>query len=272
MLEPAPEHVAPQADCRCGLYSWRRPKKAWYDAPLWETARQVVGAVASWGRIQVHEAGFRAEYACIVVLGYHTGTPPDAVVALERIAARYRAQLVPLSELEQAASRHGSPIPDSIRPRIPSVTREDSPAEDQMDEVGDAPILTDAQLDSAPTPSRASLSSRARGEGVPGRHSPHKPARRTVPYLLTALIGIAALAIGLASLWHPIAFWAFGEAHRSDLPPVWGVSLLVVPAILLGIAVWRGWWTLAIDVEAWRSRRRREDRRANRPTPGKRRD
>jgi hypothetical protein len=29
VLEPAPEHPAPDAGAICGLYSWRRPTKRW---------------------------------------------------------------------------------------------------------------------------------------------------------------------------------------------------------------------------------------------------
>jgi hypothetical protein len=76
----------------------------------------VCGAVASWSRLQVHGDGFRAEHACVVVLAYPPGTRADEVRKLERVAARYRVELVPLDHLEEAASRHGSPLPDSLRP------------------------------------------------------------------------------------------------------------------------------------------------------------
>jgi hypothetical protein len=29
VLAPAPEHLAPDPGCTCGLYSWRRPRRAW---------------------------------------------------------------------------------------------------------------------------------------------------------------------------------------------------------------------------------------------------
>jgi hypothetical protein len=106
---PATRHEAPAQNCACGLYTWRRPSQRWYEHPALCTPPRIVGAVASWGRIQVHADGFRAEHACVVVLAY-----PDAAARapLERIAARYRAELVPLDRLEQAASRHGSPLPE----------------------------------------------------------------------------------------------------------------------------------------------------------------
>ena len=77
----------------------------------------VCGAVASWSRLQVHGDGFRAAHACVVVLAYPALTRADEVRKLERVAGRYRVELVPLARLEEAASRHGSPLPDSVRPQ-----------------------------------------------------------------------------------------------------------------------------------------------------------
>jgi len=116
VLAPAPPHAAPDGACSCGLYSWRRPRPAWAGDPKCAAGRVVVGAVASWGRMQVHKAGFRAEHACVVTLA----TPPGASAAtraeLERIARRYRVDLVALARLEEAASRHGTPLPDALVP------------------------------------------------------------------------------------------------------------------------------------------------------------
>lgn len=90
---------------------------------------------------------------------------------------------------------------------------------------------------------------------------PHaKPAHHALTALL-AILGVAALAVGLLSLWHPVAFWPFGVAHTSDAPPVFGVGILVFPVVLLGIAVRRIWWALSLDLEAWKQHRR-SDRRA----------
>jgi hypothetical protein len=116
ILEPAPEHPAPAQGCECGLYSWRRPRESWQLDPSRSSPPRVVGAVASWGALQVHAAGFRAEHACIVTLAHHADARPAALLALERIARRYRVELVPLDDLEEAASQHGTPIPDDVRP------------------------------------------------------------------------------------------------------------------------------------------------------------
>jgi hypothetical protein len=91
------------------------------------------------------------------------------------------------------------------------------------------------------------------------RH-PHERAGKALSYALLAVGGVVSLAIGLFSLAHPFARWAPGEAHRADLPPVWGVSLLVVPVVLVGLAAFRTWWTLELDWEAWRARRRKRRR------------
>jgi hypothetical protein len=106
-------HSAPAQGCACGLYTWRRPSRRWNEHPALCTPPRVVGAVASWGHIQVHADGFRAEHACVVALAY-PDSHPDAGRALDPIATRYRVEIVPLSDLERAASRHGSPLPEEL--------------------------------------------------------------------------------------------------------------------------------------------------------------
>jgi hypothetical protein len=115
-LEPAPKHDAPAADCECGLYSWRRPRQAWSDARASATPPRVVGAVASWGLLHVHDAGFRAEYACVVTLAHRADIDAPSFAALAAIARSYRADLVPLAMLEQAAAEHGAALADHVRP------------------------------------------------------------------------------------------------------------------------------------------------------------
>jgi hypothetical protein len=85
-------------------------------------------AVASWGPIQVHDDGFRARNACIVVLAHLRAEPPQALARLTGIAGRYAVELVPFGDLEQAASRHGSPIPDTLRPALVIAETEPSSA------------------------------------------------------------------------------------------------------------------------------------------------
>jgi hypothetical protein len=151
VLEPAPPHAAPDPGCVCGLYSWRRPSKQWYEQPLGPATSQVIGAVASWGHLQVHNAGFRAEHACVVTLAVHPEAKSDEIETVKQIAARYRVDLVPISELEEAASEHGTPLPDTLRPPVKASMPIEDPAPHPnpahapnatIDEVGAAPPKT----------------------------------------------------------------------------------------------------------------------------------
>lgn len=59
-------HVSPDSECECGLYAWHdfeRVKAGVNEA-------QVYGAVQAWGRIEVHQEGFRSEYMQPVMLAY----------------------------------------------------------------------------------------------------------------------------------------------------------------------------------------------------------
>ena len=124
VLEREPEHAAPDPGCVCGLYSLRRPPKSWARA----RPGLVIGAVACWGRLQVHARGFRAEHACVVALAHRPGTSEDRLGFLRDVAARYRVELVPLSELEEAASEHGTPLPDALRPERESAMPDADPS------------------------------------------------------------------------------------------------------------------------------------------------
>jgi hypothetical protein len=72
--------------------------------------------VASWGLLHVHDAGFRAEYACVVTLAHRADIDAPSFAALAAIARSYRADLVPLAMLEQAAAEHGAALADHVRP------------------------------------------------------------------------------------------------------------------------------------------------------------
>jgi hypothetical protein len=88
-----------------------------------------------------------------------------------------------------------------------------------------------------------------------------KPGRRAVRYVLIGLLGAVALVVGLASVWHPVTTLVYGEPHWSDAPPVWmGAGLLVFPVVLLGLAAREVWWSLDLDLMAWREQRQRRGR------------
>lgn len=132
-VAPPQNHKAPHKDCECGLYAWRRLDATWRQrahlAHLKQHMPRVVGAVAFWGDVRIHRQGFRAEKACVVTLAHHDDERPEVVAVLERVARRYRVDLVPFGDLEVAASRHGTPLPDSLQPpRVPSPADLLSPA------------------------------------------------------------------------------------------------------------------------------------------------
>ncbi len=185
-------------------------------------------------------------------VGGHRDTPPNALHELKRIADHYRAELVPLAELEHAASRHGSPLPAGLHPSVHSAQADSSPT------AGNVDVATEETTPDAPNATQESSTQSHRAADAPDQTPASGPAKRIGSYALTAS---AALAVGLLSLWHPIAGWALGEAHRSAAPPVWGVGLLVLPVVLLGFGIWRAWWTLELDLEAWRERQRRREHR-----------
>jgi hypothetical protein len=114
VLEPAPLHDAPAESCTCGLYSVRRPATEWEQEIAFLNADRVAGAVASWGRIQVHGTGIRAEHACILALAVPERAGLAAAQKIERAAARYGVDAVALTDIEIAAAEHGSALPDEI--------------------------------------------------------------------------------------------------------------------------------------------------------------
>jgi hypothetical protein len=116
VIEPAPEHDAPDEHCECGLYSWRQPRPAWQTDAARSTPPSVIGAVASWGRIQVHADGFRAEHACVVLLAHHPEVGGAELAGLTDISELYRVDIVDVDELEQRALEYGSPLPASVTP------------------------------------------------------------------------------------------------------------------------------------------------------------
>jgi hypothetical protein len=112
-------HAAPDAHCGCGLYALHDP----LDPHLEGSAGPMVfisGAVAAWGRLEVHWAGFRAEYAQILALV----PPPEALTAqgwegLKLLQRIYQVPFVRADRLQAEAERHGRPLPVEARPPRP---------------------------------------------------------------------------------------------------------------------------------------------------------
>jgi hypothetical protein len=94
-------HDAPHPDCKCGVYAWHELPQA---GPVPDPGR-VFGAVALWGRLEVHADGMRAEHAEILALA----SAPD----LGEIAARLGVPLVGEPELRGLRRR----LPADLLPR-----------------------------------------------------------------------------------------------------------------------------------------------------------
>jgi hypothetical protein len=106
-----PDHPPPYVRCKCGIYANHR--LGW---PSSAPEGMCIGAVAAWGRLQVHGRGFRAEHAEILAFGYAPAWTSGAIARIGRLAARFRVPLVPLRWLPDVALEHGSPVPVQLRP------------------------------------------------------------------------------------------------------------------------------------------------------------
>jgi hypothetical protein len=185
VLERAPAHDAPADECACGLYSWRRPKRMWGSDDRYVRGDLVAGAVASWGRVQVHETGLRAEHACIVTLSFPATISEAARARLSGVAERYHVELVPLNELEVAASIHGSPLPDTLMP----------PRDDADDLPDDAPqaARTPAQRRAAPDSTIGEVDRQ-----IDLARQRHTPKRKHVVAFLIVVVALIVAVILLA--------------------------------------------------------------------------
>ena len=55
----AEPHDSPHEACQCGIYAYHAPgPRSWFGEAYW-----CEGVVSAWGRIVVHDDGFRAEHA-----------------------------------------------------------------------------------------------------------------------------------------------------------------------------------------------------------------
>ena len=106
------EHSGPAPDpgCVCGIYALFTPRR-----PRGRERLMVVrGAVALWGRIELHRRGMRAEYARIVTLALPRARRYQAGVL--RTAALLGVEAVPEQALQAAALAHGRPLDTSLIP------------------------------------------------------------------------------------------------------------------------------------------------------------
>jgi hypothetical protein len=118
------DHEAPSSDCDCGFYALHSLASARAYGAAAAGTRRVTGLITAWGRIEVHGVGFRAEWAEVVAIA-----PSNDWLRYEGAAARVKSRSVAEDygadyvasdlALEYVVSRHGSPVPEAMRPKDP---------------------------------------------------------------------------------------------------------------------------------------------------------
>jgi hypothetical protein len=106
------EHVAPENGCTCGYYAWYAPPPRTASAG---TAELVAGAIAAWGRVELHAHGMRVQHAMVVALAlpFSWGAKRQSVLAAARAL---EVPAVPARRLVAAACEHGDVVPREMRP------------------------------------------------------------------------------------------------------------------------------------------------------------
>jgi hypothetical protein len=107
-------HTAPYPRCQCGLYAFHRP------TPLEATPRELAGAIAASGDIEVYREGFRAQYARIVALARLPDMPVTTTQA-ETVAAHYGVPLVAWDHLHLLRDQHGHLTPGLLPERTATI-------------------------------------------------------------------------------------------------------------------------------------------------------
>jgi hypothetical protein len=108
----APGERSPAGRCSCGLYAshpWSRDPNSDFmrvDGMGLEP-EDVFGVIEAWGRIEVHDDGFRAEFARPIALFSRRDAAFDWKVPCERMAAAYRSELIPVGSVEELAEHYG---------------------------------------------------------------------------------------------------------------------------------------------------------------------
>jgi hypothetical protein len=104
-------HESPHEDCQCGIYGYYTPgPRSWFGEAYW-----CEGVVSAWGRLVVHNDGFRAEHARVEALA----VPPSArfgAAHVHRTADRLGVPVVPHDALERVAADLGGGVPAVLRP------------------------------------------------------------------------------------------------------------------------------------------------------------
>jgi hypothetical protein len=94
----------PVEGCTCGIYAYHEAEEMVEALTSW----QVGGAVIAWGRITIHQEGFRAEFARPLALCYQqTLVAGSTAKSLARLADLYRLPVIDASHIAVFAAEFG---------------------------------------------------------------------------------------------------------------------------------------------------------------------
>lgn len=108
------EHGSPDAACTCGLYSYLS-QEILEDRQV-GSERAVMGAVVAWGKICVHEQGFKAEFARPLCLALPVLPPGTKFIQASwndlahKVAENYTIPFLDREDLTAYALTFGKPI------------------------------------------------------------------------------------------------------------------------------------------------------------------
>jgi len=121
-------HPAPAPGCECGFYALHDPSSAAKRGGILSGVPSlVIGAVAAWGKLEVHHEGFRAEWVEPVLLAIPDpmwALNPELASRVRETAGDYGLELVAPADLEIAARTHGGVVPETLRPECASLDAE----------------------------------------------------------------------------------------------------------------------------------------------------
>jgi hypothetical protein len=105
-------HGSPHEACQCGIYAYHTPgPRSWFGEAYW-----CEGVVSAWGRLVVHNDGFRAEHARVEALAVPDGLDRIGGAQVHRAAADLDVPVVPHDELEDFADSLGGGVPATLLP------------------------------------------------------------------------------------------------------------------------------------------------------------
>jgi hypothetical protein len=102
----------PVNGCSCGFYARYTPVPRTASAA---TPDLVAGAVALWGRLELHAHGMRGQHARLLALALPITAGPKRR-RVQEVAASLGVPAVLARRLQAEALRHGRPIPREMRP------------------------------------------------------------------------------------------------------------------------------------------------------------